>query len=203
MKIIAIVKNFKFHYNDSKKIFQEKPHFFLKPETSILRKNEPFFYPNFSNEIHYEAGLILKICKLGRNISEKFAHRYYNEIGIAIDFTAVDLQKNQKANEMPLEISKSFDYSFPLGTFLKKSKFDNLNNINFKLLKNGKIYQKGNSKDMIFSFDKIISYVSKFITLKIGDLIFTGTPKGKGEIKIGDNLKAYIEEENLLNFMIK
>lgn len=203
MKIIAIGRNYSEHALELGNLLPEKPIFFLKPDSAILQKNRPFFLPDFSSEIHYETEIVLKINRLGRSISEKFANRYYNEIGIGIDFTARDLQRECKQKGLPWEIAKAFDGSAPLGKFLPKSQFADIQDINFSLSINKIPVQQGNTADMIFSFDKIIAYVSQFMTLKIGDLIFTGTPAGVGAVKIGDHLQAYIEGELLLDFDVK
>ena len=202
MKIICIGRNYINHAKELNNPIPEKPMFFLKPETSLLLKNRPFYYPDFSKEIHYETEIVIKINRLGKHIEEQFAHRYYSEIGLGIDFTARDLQRECKAKGHPWEIAKAFEHSAPISeNFINKE--DLPENINFRLEFNGKIVQNGNTKDMIFSVDKIISYVSQFFTLKIGDLIFTGTPAGVGEIKIGDNLKGYIEDKLMFDFDIK
>ncbi|MCD4793655.1 MAG: fumarylacetoacetate hydrolase family protein [Bacteroidales bacterium] len=202
MKIICIGRNYADHIKEMNSNIPEKPIFFLKPETSILVKNRPFYYPEFSKEIHYETEIVIKINRLGKHIEEKFAHRYYSEIGLGIDFTARDLQRECKKKGLPWEIAKGFEHSAPLTeTFVNKE--DLPENISFKLGLNGKTVQKGNTKDMIFSFDKLISYLSKFFTLKIGDLIFTGTPAGVGEVKIGDNLKGYMEDRLMFDFKVK
>ncbi len=202
MKIICIGRNYIDHAKELNNKIPEKPMFFLKPETSLLLKNRPFYYPDFSKEIHYETEIVIKINKLGKHIEEQFAHRYYSEIGLGIDFTARDLQKECKTKGHPWEIAKAFEHSAPISeTFVNKENLPD--NINFKLELNGKTVQNGYTKDMIFSVDKIISYVSKFFTLKIGDLIFTGTPAGVGEVQIGDNLKGYMEGKLMFNFDIK
>ncbi len=203
MKIIAIGRNYINHAKELNNAVPKKPVFFMKPETALLQKNNPFYYPEFSNDIHYEAEIVIKINKIGKYIEEQFAHRYYSEIGIGIDFTARDLQQEQKEKGLPWEIAKAFDYSAPIGTFVNLSNYKDIQNINFSLDINGKRVQTGNTKDMLFSVDKIIAYVSQFISLKIGDLIFTGTPAGVGRINIGDRLEAAIEGETLLNFEIK
>lgn len=177
--------------------------FFLKPDTSLLKDNQPFYYPDFSKEIHHEIELVLKISKTGKNIEPEFATRYYDEIGIGVDFTARDIQAACKEKGLPWEKAKAFDNAAPLGKFLHKSQFPDVHNIQFKLLINGKTIQQGNTKDLLFSFDKIISFVSQFITLKTGDLIYTGTPEGVGPVKIGDRLEGYIEDHQLLDFEIK
>ncbi len=203
MKIICIGRNYIDHAKELNNAVPEKPVFFMKPDTALLLKHNPFFYPDFSNEIHYETELVAKIDRNGRNIEEKFAHKYYSEIGIGIDFTARDLQTEAKKKGLPWEIAKAFDQSAPLGKFLPKEQFKDIQNINFSLKINGELRQQGNSKDMIFTFDQIIAYVSQFITLRTGDLIFTGTPKGVGPTKIEDHFEAYIEGKKLLEFNVK
>ena len=202
MKIICIGRNYTEHAKELNNKIPEEPMFFLKPETSLLLKNRPFYYPDFSKDIHYETEIVIKINKLGKRIDEKFAHRYYSEIGLGIDFTARDLQQECKKNGQPWEIAKAFEHSAPLsGTFINKTELPD--NINFKLELNENTVQNGNTKNMIFSVDKIISYISQFFTLKIGDLIFTGTPAGVGAVKIGDNLKGYIEDQLMFDFEVK
>lgn len=203
MKIICIGRNYKEHAKEFNNPVPEKPVFFLKPQTALLIKNRPFFYPDYSDDIQYETELVIKINKVGKNIQEKFANTYYNEIGIGIDFTARDLQRDCKAKGLPWEISKAFDNSAPISCFIPKSDFEDINDINFHLNINSELIQKGNSRDMIFSFDRIISYVSKFFTLKTGDLIFTGTPAGVGPVKINDLLDVFIEDKKMLSFRIK
>ena len=175
----------------------------MKPDSSIVQKNQPFFIPNFSNDVHHEVELVVKINKLGKHIDKKFAHKYYEQIGIGIDFTARDLQSKLKEKGLPWEKAKGFDGSAPLGKFLPKKQFESVENINFHLEINGGEVQSGNSKDMLFSIDAIIEHVSKYFTLKIGDLIFTGTPEGVGPVKIGDKLDCFIEEEKLLSFNVR
>lgn len=203
MKIICIGRNYVDHAKELKNPLPEKPVFFFKTETSLVRKNRPFYIPDFSQEIHYEVELVIKICKLGKNIQEKFAHTYYDEIGIGIDFTARDLQRECKSKGLPWEIAKAFDNSSPVGEFISVEDFKDKNNIDFHLNLNDEIVQRGNSADMIFSFEEIISFVSKFITLKTGDMIYTGTPAGVGPVKIGDRLEAYIGTRKLLSCNIK
>lgn len=203
MKIICIGLNYMDHIREMNNPIPEVPVFFLKPDSSIIRNNKPFFYPEFTNDLHYELEVVLKINRLGRNINEKFAHRYFSEIGLGIDFTARDLQRLCKEKGMPWEMAKAFDGSAPISEFVSKDKFKDLNEIKFRLEKNDKIVQNGNTRDLVFEFDKIISYVSKFITLRTGDLIFTGTPVGVGPVQIGDRLKAYLEDEPMLDFFIK
>ena len=203
MKIICIGRNYIAHAKELKNPIPEKPVFFLKPDTALLPKDKPFFYPAFTNELHYEAELVLKICKNGRHIEEEFAHKYYDKIGIGIDFTARDLQSECKQKGLPWEIAKAFDHSAPLGSFLPLADFSDSGNIFFSLKINGEFRQQGNSGDMIFSFDQIVAYVSRFITLRIGDYIFTGTPSGVGPVQIGDHFEAFIEDNRLLEFEVK
>ncbi|MCK4662114.1 MAG: fumarylacetoacetate hydrolase family protein [Bacteroidales bacterium] len=203
MKIIAIGRNYKEHVKELNNTLPAEPIFFLKPESALIYNNKPFFYPDFSKEIHHEVEIVIKINRLGKNILPKFAYRYYDEISLGIDFTARDLQDKAKTKGLPWEISKAFDGSAPIGKFLPKSSFSDIQNISFSLDINSECVQKGNTKNMIFSIDEIIAYVSKFLTLKIGDLIFTGTPNGVGPVKIGNRLTAYIENKNILDFFVK
>ncbi len=203
MKIICIGRNYAEHAKELKNEVPTEPVFFLKPDTAQIKNNQPFYYPDFSKEIHHEVELVIKINKPGKNIQVEFAKKYYDEVGIGIDFTARDLQNKCKEKGLPWEMAKAFDGSAPIGEFIDKKKITNLNEINFHLNINGNIVQKGNTKDLLFTFDKIIAYVSQFLTLKKGDLIYTGTPSGVGPIKIGDKLEAYIENEKLLHFEIK
>lgn len=203
MKIIAIGRNYIEHAKELNNPVPQQPVFFLKPETSIIRNNQPFYHPDFSTDIHYEAEIVLKICKVGKNIANEFAHRYYEEIGIGIDLTARDLQAKAKQKGLPWEIAKAFDGSAPLGHFFPKTDFPDMKNIQFQLKKNNQLVQDGTTADMIFDFDTIIAYVSQYITLKIGDLIFTGTPAGVGPIAIGDHFEAFIENKKALELAIK
>lgn len=203
MKIICIGLNYKSHIQELKCETPEQPLFFLKPETSMILRNRPFFLPDFSNDIHYEVELLVKINKVGKFIQKRFAHTYYDEIGLGIDFTARDIQQEAMAKGLPWELSKAFDGSAIIGNFLPKSQFADLQNINFHLQKNEQIVQKGNSADMLFEIDDIIAYVSQFITLKIGDIIFTGTPVGVGRIEINDRLQGFIEEQKMFDFRVK
>jgi len=203
MKIICIGRNYLNHVKELNNQISKEPLFFLKPDTAIQPKGHPFFIPDFSDNIHYELELVLKISKNGKNIDERFSHKYYNEIGIGIDFTARDIQEECKKNGHPWEKAKGFDGSAQVSQkFINKNSLD-LNNISFKLKINQAVVQIGNSKDMIYSFDYIISYISKFYTLRAGDLIFTGTPSGVGQVKIGDKLEGYIVEEKMLTVNIK
>lgn len=203
MKIICIGRNYVEHAKELKNPVPEKPVFFMKPDTALLQKNNPFFYPEFSTNIHYETELVLKISRNGRHIEEEFARKYFDEIGIGIDFTARDIQAECKKKGLPWEIAKAFDQAAPVGKFLPKTAFPDMNNINFQLKINGEVRQTGNSNDMIFSFDNIIAYLSKFITLKTGDLIFTGTPGGVGPTAINDHFEAFVEGKKLLEFNVK
>ena len=204
MKIFAIGLNYASHNKEMQRTFEAaEPVIFMKPDTALLRNGNPFFLPDFSDEIHYETELVIKINRLGKNIAEKFAHRYYDELTVGIDFTARDLQRKQKELGLPWEIAKAFDNSAPMGEFISKKELVDINNINFRLDINGTTVQQGNSGDLIYSFDKIIAYISRFFTLKIGDLIFTGTPAGIGGVSINDRLEGYIEDRKLLDFKIK
>ena len=203
MKIICIGRNYREHAKELSNPIPKKPVFFMKPDTALLQKNNPFFYPSFSEDVHYEVELVLRICKNGRHIGENFARNYYDQIGIGIDFTARDIQAECKQKGLPWEISKAFDQSAPIGKFLKTKEINDLNAIDFSLKINDEIRQIGNSKDMIFSFDQIISYVSKFVTLREGDYIFTGTPAGVGPTIIDDHFEAFIGDRKLLDFNVK
>lgn len=203
MKIICIGRNYSEHARELNNPVPSKPVFFMKPDSALLINNNPFFLPDFSNEIHYETEIILKISRLGKNIQKQFAGRYYNSLGVGIDFTARDLQDACKKAGHPWEIAKAFDQSAAIGRFIPLSSLPDPSSINFWLDINGTTIQKGNTKDMIFSFDDIIAYVSTFVTLKTGDLIFTGTPAGVGPVKIGDHLVASVEGQILLDFNIR
>ncbi|MES2589394.1 MAG: fumarylacetoacetate hydrolase family protein [Bacteroidota bacterium] len=203
MKIICIGRNYSEHAKELNNPLPTKPIFFLKPDTALLPKRNPFYYPKFTNDLHYECELVYRICKLGKNISKKFAHTYYDEIGLGIDFTARDLQEECKTKGLPWEIAKSFEHSAPLSEFFIPKEELDLNNIQFSLLKNDEIVQNGNSSDMIFDIDAVIVYISQFMSLKIGDLIFSGTPAGVGPVKIGDKLTGYIGEKEMFNLKIK
>lgn len=202
MKIIAVGWNYAEHNKELNRInIPEHPVIFMKPETALLKDNKPFFLPDFSNRIEYETEILIRISKMGKNISAKFADRYYDAIGLGIDFTARDLQNDFKAKGVPWEICKGFDNSAPISNFISKENFD-INNISFSLQINGKAVQTGNTKDMIFNVNAIIEYISKFFTLKTGDIIFTGTPVGVGPVKIGDHLEGFIENNKMLDFVV-
>jgi len=203
MKILCVGKNYAAHIEEMNSERPDEPVIFTKPETALIIKNAPFFYPDFSKEIHYEVELIIKINRNIKYIEPRFAHKYYDEIGIGIDFTARDLQAKAKSKGLPWALSKGFNGSAPISKFIPKSKFGDLKNINFSLKLDGEIKQQGNTSLMLFDFDVIISYISKFIWLKEGDIIFTGTPKGVGPVQIGNKLEAYIEDEKMLDVEIK
>ena len=203
MKIICIGRNYVNHAKELGNAIPSEPLFFLKPDTAIQPKGHPFFIPFFSNDIHYEVELVVRINKTGKHIKERFAHTYYSQIGLGIDFTARDIQQECKVKCLPWEKAKCFDGSSQISrTFIDKSDLD-LENITFSLKKNDKQVQLGNSKDMCFNFDAIITHISKFYTLKIGDLIYTGTPEGVGPVKAGDKLNGFIGEQEMLKVVIK
>lgn len=201
MKIICIGRNYADHAKEMKADLPVEPVFFMKPDTALLKEKD-FYLPDFTKDLHHEIELVVKISKAGKHISEEFAHKYYDEIGLGIDFTARDIQADCKKKGLPWEKAKAFDNSAPLGKFIEKEAFT-LNDINFELTVNGQLKQSGNSKDMIFNIDKIIAYVSQYITLKTGDLIFTGTPEGVGQVNIGDKLEGFINGERFLELNIK
>jgi 2-keto-4-pentenoate hydratase/2-oxohepta-3-ene-1,7-dioic acid hydratase in catechol pathway len=204
MRIFAIGRNYAEHISELNNERPDEPVIFTKPDTALIRKNAPFYYPTISKDIHYEVELVLRICKEGKAIEEKFAHKYYDSIGIGIDFTARDLQQKAKEKGLPWDIAKGFNGSAPVSdTFHPVSHFKDLHNINFKLEVDGVVKQQGNTSHMLFNFDYIVSYLSNFFTLKTGDLIFTGTPKGVGPVALGNRLSAYIENEKLLEFEVK
>lgn len=202
MKIICIGRNYADHAKEMMSELPTEPIFFFKPDLAILRGYK-FYIPDFTKDLHYEVELVVKINRVGKHIDEKFANKYYNEIGLGIDFTARDIQQECKAKGLPWEKAKAFENSAVLSKkFIKKSDLD-LNNIQFSMLQNNTVVQSGVSSDMIFTFDKIIAYISQFVTLKIGDLIYTGTPAGVGPVKIGDTLTGFIGEENMFNIEIR
>ena len=201
MKIICIGRNYLEHAKEMGQPITKDPIFFLKPDSSLLAKRQPFYFPNFSKNIHYEVELVYKIKKVGKSIDPVFSKDYYDKVGLGIDFTARDLQEKCKLNGHPWEIAKSFDQSALVSEDFLEVK--SLKDLNFSLLKNGETVQKSNANQMIFSIDEIISYVSNFMTLKIGDLIFTGTPSGVGSVKIGDKLEGFINNESIFSLNIK
>ena len=203
MKIICVGRNYFDHINELKSEKPDSPVLFLKPETSIIQKKQPFFIPDFSNNIQYEVEVLIKINRLGKTISPKFSHKYYDEIGLGIDFTARDLQNKLKKDSLPWEKSKSFDGSALIGNWINKKNIDDINNLEFRLTKNGDIVQKGNTSKMLWDIDELISEISNFFTLKIGDIIFTGTPSGVGRVVENDNLVGYINNNECFSIKIK
>jgi len=203
MKIICIGRNYAAHIEELKNEKPGQPVVFLKPDTALIKGGAPFYYPDFSTNIHHEVELVLKISKEGKYIQPQFAHRYFEEIGLGIDFTARDLQDQCKAKGLPWEIAKAFNGSAPIGDFKSVSEFSDLKNIDFHLEINGKVKQKGNTSLMLFDFATIISYVSQFFTLKKGDLIYTGTPAGVGPVQTGDQLIGFIGNEKMLHVEVK
>ncbi len=203
MKIICIGQNYAEHIKEMNAAMPETPVIFMKPDSAILVGNKPFYLPDFSKDMHYETEIILRICRVGKGIEEKFAHRYYDQIGLGIDFTARDLQRIAKQKGLPWEISKAFDGSAVMSDFLPLTEFSDIRNLNFHLDIDGKTVQKGNTSDLIFGFDTLVSYISKFHTLKIGDIIYTGTPSGVGPVSIGNRLEGFIEGRKMFDFDIK
>lgn len=202
MKIIAVGRNYAEHIAELNNEKPDQPVIFSKPETAILKNNEPFYYPSFSKDIHHEVEIVLKISKIGKNIEEKFAHKYFDEIGLGIDFTARDIQSQLKSKGLPWDLSKGFNGSAPISDFISKNDYD-LKNLNFSLDLNRKRQQTGNTSMMLYSFDFLISFVSQYFILKTGDLIFTGTPSGVSPVKIGDNLTGRIEDKVMFDFEVK
>ena len=204
MKILCIGRNYAEHIAELNNETPDEPVIFTKPETALLQRGMPFFYPDFSTDIHHEIELVLRVSKNGKNIDPKFAHTYFDAIGLGIDFTARDLQSKAKSKGLPWDLAKGFDGSAPLSpTFKPVTDFADLANINFHLEVNGEVKQRGNSGMMLHNFAAQIAYISRFITLKMGDLIFTGTPSGVGPVKIGDQLTGYLEDEKLLELSVK
>ena len=203
MKIFAIGQNYVEHNKELNSKNPTEPVVFMKPDTALLRNNKPFYVPDFSQELHYETELIVKINRIGKNIAPRFASRYYSEIGLGVDFTARDLQRKLKAEGKPWEISKAFDNSAVIGNFLPVDSLGNVQDIRFRLDLNETTVQKGHSAEMIFPIDELIAYVSRYFTLKIGDILFTGTPAGVGTVKPGDKLQGYIFDQKMFDFNIK
>lgn len=203
MKILCIGLNYRNHAIEMRRPLPEEPVAFLKPDSALLKNNKPFFLPDFSDKIQYETEVVVKICKLGKGISPEFAHRYYDEVTIGIDITARDIQHKNSKLGLPWELSKGFDGAAPLGRFIPLKEAGNINNLDFHLEINGTTVQESNTSDMVFNVDQLISYISRFMTLKTGDLIFTGTPAGVGPLKQNDNLIGYLGKEPLIDFMIK
>lgn len=203
MKIFAIGQNYKEHNKELNSAHPSEPVVFMKPDSAQLKNNKPFYIPDFSTDLHYETELIFKFNRLGKNINPKFAHRYFVEVGLGVDFTARDLQRKLKAEGKPWEVCKAFDNSAVIGNFMPASEIENIQNITFRLDINGKTVQQGNSADMIFPVNELIAYVSRFFTIKIGDILFTGTPAGVGPVAIGDRLEGYIFDKKMFDFQIK
>jgi len=203
MKIICIGRNYVDHAKELNNPIPKEPVFFLKPDTALLPKKNPFVYPSFSKNVQYEVEVVLKINRLGKHIEEKFAHKYYNEIAVGVDFTARDIQQQCKEKGLPWEKAKAFDGSAPMSKFVSINEYNDINNLDFSLQLNSEVKQQGNTKDMLFNFDQIVSYVSKFFTLKIGDIIFTGTPAGVGPVQINDKVECFIENKKMLSFNVK
>lgn len=203
MKIIAVGRNYAEHIKELNNEQPEDPVIFTKPETAILRNNEPFYYPDFTSDVHHEVELLVRISRTGKNIDEKFAHKYYDEIGIGIDFTARDVQSRLKSKGLPWDLAKGFNGSAPISGFVPKTNFDDLQNLNFRLEINGEVRQQGNTSMMLFKIDYLISFVSRYFLLQQGDIIFTGTPKGVSPVQVGDKLTAYIEDQKMLEFDVK
>lgn len=204
MKIIAVGMNYAAHNKElSHTLELKEPTIFMKSDSSLLKDGKPFFIPDFSSEIHYETEVVIRIDRLGKNIAERFAHRYYNEVTVGIDFTARDLQRRLRAEGLPWELSKAFDNSAVIGDFIPLEEAGDVNALPFHLDINGNRAQEGNTKDMLFAVDRIVSYVSRFFTLKIGDLIYTGTPAGVGPVSIGDHLEGYLGDRKLLDFYVR
>jgi 2-keto-4-pentenoate hydratase/2-oxohepta-3-ene-1,7-dioic acid hydratase in catechol pathway len=181
----------------------EKPVFFIKPDTCLNRNKQALYYPEFTKDLQYELEVVIKFNRIGRSINKRFAHRYFDAITLGIDFTARDLQQECKQKGLPWEIAKAFDYSAPIGGFIPKEELSDLNSLEFKLEKNGEVVQQGNTRDMIFGYDELIDYVSKFVTFRIGDLMFTGTPAGVGSVQIGDRLKGYLNNRLMFDFFVR
>lgn len=203
MKIICIGRNYSEHALEMKAEVPANPVFFIKPDTCLLRNNQPFYYPPFTQDLQYELEVVIRINRLGRSINKRFANRYYDAVTLGIDFTARDLQRECKQKGLPWEIAKAFDYSAPIGDFIPKDDFESLTNLDFRLEKNGEVVQQGNTHDMLFGVDELIDYVSRFVTFRIGDLVFTGTPAGVGSVQIGDRLQAYLNGKLMFDFFVR
>ncbi|SHM48820.1 fumarylacetoacetate hydrolase family protein [Mucilaginibacter sp. OK098] len=203
MKIIAIGRNYAEHAKELNNPVPGVPVIFMKPETALLKDNKPFYHPDFSEDIHHEIEIVIKISKEGKHISEQFAQNYFEEVALGVDFTARDIQSRHKEKGLPWELAKAFDNSAPVSVFVPKAQFADLKNINFKLDVNGEARQVGNTSNMLFSFEYIIAFVSKYITLKKGDLIFTGTPQGVAKVNVGDRLEGYLENVKMLDFYVR
>lgn len=203
MKIICIGRNYADHAKELNNAVPTEPVVFLKPDTALLKEGKPFYIPEFTQNVHHELEVVVRINKVGKYIDEQFAHKYFNEIGLGIDFTARDIQQNCKEKGLPWEKAKAFDGSAPIGKFIPVSQFSNLDNLSIELKKNGETVQSGNTKDMLFSINNIISFVSRYFTLKVGDLIYTGTPAGVGPVQPNDHLQGYLNGKLLIDFKVK
>ncbi|WP_313368045.1 fumarylacetoacetate hydrolase family protein [Sphingobacterium mizutaii] len=203
MKIIAVGRNYIDHAKELNNPVPERPVIFMKPDTAVLKDNKDFYYPEFSKDVHYEVELVIRVCNEGKHVSKKFAHKYYDAIGLGIDFTARDVQSELKAKGLPWELAKAFDHSAVVGKLIAKDQITDLQSLDFSLQKNGETVQEGNSKDMIFDFDSLITFVSQYITLRKGDLIYTGTPAGVGQVQIGDKLEGFLEGKSMFTCQIK
>jgi 2-keto-4-pentenoate hydratase/2-oxohepta-3-ene-1,7-dioic acid hydratase in catechol pathway len=203
LKIICIGRNYTDHIAELDNERPEHPIIFLKPDTAILLKNQPFFIPDFSNDVHHEVEILVKISRVGKHIDRRFAHKYYDEIGLGIDFTARDLQQELKSKGLPWEKAKSFDGAAVIGEFILKESFKDVNKIDFSLQKNEEVVQKGNTSLMLWKIDALIEYISKYFTIKIGDIIFTGTPSGVAKVNSNDRLAGFIEEKEVFSIKVK
>lgn len=203
MKIFCVGRNYIDHAKELKNEVPDEPVIFMKPKSALLQPHTPFYYPEFTNELHYECELVLRIAKNGKYIQEKFANKYYDAVSVGIDFTARDIQNELKQKGLPWEKAKAWDNSAVVGKWVPFANLKNKNAVNFALYKNKELVQQGNSEDMLFSFDYIVSYISNFFSINIGDLIFTGTPAGVGEAVVGDELEGYMEDQNLFTLEVK
>lgn len=203
MKVIAVGRNYVDHAKELGNEVPQDPVIFLKPDTALLKENKDFYYPEFSKDIHYEVEVVLRICKEGKHVAEKFADKYFDAVGLGIDFTARDVQSRLKAKGLPWELAKSFDHSAVISPLIPKEELDDLGALSFSLKKNGQLVQEGSTAQMIFGFSSLIAYISKFITLRKGDLIYTGTPAGVGPVEVGDILEGFIEDRKMFVCHVK
>ncbi|NGX85188.1 fumarylacetoacetate hydrolase family protein [Aequorivita sp. KMM 9714] len=203
MKIICVGRNYTEHIKELDNVVPDEPILFLKPDSAILLKKQPFYIPEFTNEVHHEVEVLVKINRIGKHIDRKFAHKYYDEIGLGIDFTARDLQKKLKSDGLPWEKAKAFDGSAVIGNFISKNEIEDIDDLHFSLKRNGEVVQHGSTKQMMWKIDALIENISKYFTLKIGDVIFTGTPSGVGPVSVDDVLQGYIEEKEMFSIKIK
>lgn len=203
MKIVAVGRNYIDHAKELNNPVPEKPVIFLKPDTAVLKDNKDFYFPEFSKDVHYEVEVVLRICNEGKHVSKKFAHKYYDAIGLGIDFTARDIQADHKAKGLPWELAKAFDHSAVISPLIPKEEFADSQSLSFSLQKNGETVQEGHTKDMMFDYDSLISFISTYITLRKGDLIYTGTPAGVGPVQVGDKLEGFLEGKSMFTCQIK